>query len=59
MVWPQKVAAMKRSDIAEEKTILLPQFSTAMPDTFRTNDWDVLLRCVLLGFFLIRLQGAS
>jgi hypothetical protein len=43
-VGPQKMAAMKRSDIADEKTILLPQYSTAMPDTFRKNDWEVLCK---------------
>jgi hypothetical protein len=49
-VGPQKMAAMKRSDIADEKTILLPQYSTAMPDTFRKNDWEVLSRRVLSAF---------
>jgi hypothetical protein len=48
-VGPQKMAAMKRSDIADEKTILLPQYSTAMPDTFRKNDWEVLSQRDLLS----------
>jgi hypothetical protein len=48
-VGPQKMVAVKRSDIADEKTILLPQFSTAMPDTFRKNDWEVLSQRDLLS----------